>query len=101
MHGAKELLRRQVVDGGQSDELVDGQFVLFAFEAVKPTGRDLVGLTTPFLGKAEAALLNLSQRELPVTANRAEPCTNSCQEQTFPFPPCCRRNPIVVAVVPF
>jgi hypothetical protein len=57
--------------------------VFFAFQAIKPTGRDLVGLTTAFLGKTEAAFLNLSQRELPLPTNRTEPCSNSCHERTF------------------
>jgi hypothetical protein len=38
--------------------------VLFALQAVKPTGRDLVGLISLFLGQVKTAFLNLSQGEL-------------------------------------
>jgi hypothetical protein len=54
------LLGGDVIDISQGDEFVDCQFMLFAFEPVKPTGGDLVGLIAPFLGKAKTALLDLS-----------------------------------------
>ncbi len=90
------MLCRDVINVGQSDQLVDRQLVFFAFQAVKPAGRDLVSLIAPFLGKAKTAFLNLSQRELPLPANRTEPCTNPCHERTFPvLPLSCKRKSFI------
>jgi hypothetical protein len=63
----------QVVDVSQGYELVDRQFVLFAFQAIEPTGRNLVGLIAAFLSKAMTAFLDLPQRELPLPAYHTEP----------------------------
>jgi hypothetical protein len=69
MHGTKELLRRDIIDFGQSYKLTDRQIVFFSFQAVKPAGRDLVGRVAPPLCEGLTPLFDLSQSELPVLPN--------------------------------
>jgi hypothetical protein len=49
------------VDFSQSDYFVDRQFMCFAFQTVKPAGRDLAGEIASLPGEAETMFLNLSQ----------------------------------------
>ena len=59
----------EIVDIRQNDELIDGQFVFFPFQAVQPAGRDLVRMVALLLRKAETPFFHLAQRELPLLTN--------------------------------
>src|SRR5580692_3572789 len=58
--------------------------MFFAFQAIEPTGGDLVGLIPAFLSEAKTAFFDLAQRELPLPPNRTEPCANPCHPANLP-----------------
>jgi hypothetical protein len=62
IHGAKQLLRVDIVDVGQNKKLFGRKFMLGPFQAIEPTGGDPIGIVTRFFGKDATPFIDLSQR---------------------------------------
>jgi hypothetical protein len=73
-------MERSNIDVGQRYQLIDGQLVVFMFQAAEPTGRDLIAGVIPRLGKAETPFFHL-------TATRVAIADELCEVSDRDLPP--------------